>query len=59
MIQAGTPERASAAIVEQVLTVAAEKSFMTLEQFLQLPAGRARRQRHDDTTVLVAYLEQD
>lgn len=54
-----TPELASEMILEQVLLRAAERSRLTLDELLALPAGRARRSRHDDTTVAVIYLLRD
>lgn len=37
-------------------TTQANSSHMTLEQLMSLPPGRQRRSRHDDMTVVVAYL---
>ena len=42
-------------IVDKVLQKAALESNMTLEELKSLPLGRARRGRHDDTTVVVMY----
>ena len=48
------PNDVSAMLVERVLQVAAAESRLTVEQLKALPLG-ARRNRHDDTTVVVLY----
>lgn len=40
-------------LVETALANAAKQCGMTVEDLKKLPAGRARRSRHDDTTAVV------
>jgi pyruvate dehydrogenase phosphatase len=55
-IAAGWSQEAAAKrLVERALELAANESDMTMAQLLQLPAGRQRRGRHDDTTAVVMY----
>ncbi|RHZ08271.1 hypothetical protein DYB31_008285 [Aphanomyces astaci] len=49
----GEADLASRAIVEAVLTKAAETEKMTLSELLDLEPGKKRRSIHDDTTVVV------
>ena len=42
-------------LVNRALEIAAEESGMTLAQMKELPIGRSRRGRHDDTTAVVMY----
>ncbi|RHY73151.1 hypothetical protein DYB38_012632 [Aphanomyces astaci] len=49
----GEADLASRAIVEAVLTKAAETEKMTLSELLDLEPGKKRRDIHDDTTVVV------
>ena len=53
--KAGRRHESAKAIVDRVMELAAEESGMTVEELKNLPAGRARRSRHDDTTVVVMY----
>ncbi len=50
-----TCEQIAATLVERALAIAANESFMTLEQLYTLPPGRQRRGRHDDTTAIVLF----
>lgn len=43
----------AATLVDAALTNAAHEAGMSLQELKQLPAGRARRGRHDDTTAVV------
>jgi pyruvate dehydrogenase phosphatase len=47
---------AAQAIVEEVLRRAASECGVTVPELKEMPAGRRRRARHDDTTVLVYYI---
>lgn len=47
---------AAQAIVEEVLRRAASECGVTVQELKEMPAGRRRRARHDDTTVLVYYI---
>lgn len=51
--QKRSPDEIAKVLVEKALTNAARESGMTLDELLQLPVGRARRSRHDDTTAVV------
>lgn len=42
-------------LVERALEIAASESGMSLQDLRQLPPGRSRRSRHDDTTAVVMY----
>ena len=46
---------AAQAIVEEVLSRAAKECGVTVQELKEMPAGRHRRARHDDTTVVVYY----
>lgn len=48
-----TPDEISKLLVGKALANAARESGMTIEELYQLPIGRARRSRHDDTTVVL------
>ena len=56
-IVSSCPNKADAAktIVEEVLSRAARECGVTVQELKAMPAGRHRRSRHDDTTVLVYY----
>lgn len=58
-IDSGNRLYAGQALVEAVLTKAAKHSGLTLQELLNLPAGRSRRTRHDDTTAVVIYLRHE
>lgn len=47
------PDEIAKLLVQKALSNAAKESGMTLDELLQLPVGRARRSRHDDTTAVV------
>ena len=51
--QKRSPDEIAKVLVDTALTNAARESGMTLDELLQLPVGRARRSRHDDTTAVV------
>lgn len=51
--QKRSPDEIAKVLVDKALTNAARESGMTLDELLQLPVGRARRSRHDDTTAVV------
>ncbi|ETV71597.1 hypothetical protein H257_13060 [Aphanomyces astaci] len=53
----GEADLASRAIVEAVLTKAAESEKLTLSELLDLEPGKKRRHIHDDTTVVVLVFE--
>ena len=48
-------DTAASLLVGAALRQAARECNMTEEQLLALPAGKHRRGRHDDTTVVVMY----
>ncbi|KAF0709585.1 Aste57867_5810 [Aphanomyces stellatus] len=52
----GEKHLASRAVVELVLTKAAEAREMNLGEILDVSPGKARRRLHDDTTVVVLFL---
>lgn len=51
----GREKAAAQALVELALLKAAAECGMSVEELKRLPPGRARRSRHDDTTVVVMY----
>jgi len=52
----GSADAAAAALVEATLRRAADECGLTYEQLLDLPPGKHRRSRHDDTTAVVMML---
>lgn len=48
-----SPDDIAKILVQRALTNAAKESGLTFDELLQLPIGRARRNRHDDTTAVV------
>ena len=54
------PERAAAeALMVAALQHAAQDAGMSLQQLVSLPAGRQRRRKHDDITVVVVVLDEE
>ena len=51
----GVPQAAAERLVKEALTKASQEAGMELQELLELPAGRQRRSRHDDTTVVVMF----
>ena len=51
----GVPQSAAERLVNAALVKASQEAGMELQDLLKLPAGRQRRSRHDDTTVVVMY----
>lgn len=54
-VKDGVPAAAAERLVQAALSKAAEEAGLTLPDLLALPAGRQRRSRHDDTTVVVLF----
>jgi pyruvate dehydrogenase phosphatase len=50
-------ELAAEALVEATLARAAQANRTTVAQLKALPAGSERRRKHDDTTVVVLFLD--
>jgi len=50
--------QAAARLVDKALEVAAAEAGMTIQDLRALPVGSKRRSRHDDTTVVVMYLNE-
>ncbi|OQS00248.1 phosphatase 2C, partial [Thraustotheca clavata] len=54
-ISLGHQDLASQGLVHHVINRAASEAGMTFDEMTALPAGRKRRNRHDDTTVVILF----